>query len=165
MPPSCHARRFPSTCLYPVPRARTPRKFGMRPSFKEHFLSRRAKPVTIRNCVIAVGRWRSGLRRDATSAGRGGEVGRGGGGDRGVGDALRAVGNRAGGPERAAGAACHPASERVSWLGDSLTFRRVTLRARWVVLRARGLMLRARWVSLRARWVRLRARWVTLRAR
>jgi hypothetical protein len=39
------ARRFPSTRLYPVPRARrTPRTCGRCPSFKGHFLSRRAEP-------------------------------------------------------------------------------------------------------------------------
>jgi hypothetical protein len=39
------ARRFPSTRWYPVPRAtRTTRVFGICPSFKDHSLSRRAKP-------------------------------------------------------------------------------------------------------------------------
>jgi hypothetical protein len=39
------ARRFPSTRWYPVPRAtRTTLGFGIRPSFKDHSLSRRAKP-------------------------------------------------------------------------------------------------------------------------
>jgi hypothetical protein len=38
------ARRFPSTRLYPVLTcAQTTREFGIRPSFKEHFLSPRAK--------------------------------------------------------------------------------------------------------------------------
>jgi hypothetical protein len=39
------ARRFPSTRWYPVPEAmRTTLGFGICPSFKGHFLSRRAKP-------------------------------------------------------------------------------------------------------------------------
>jgi hypothetical protein len=39
------ARRLPSTRWYPVPRAtRTTLWFGIRPSFKGHSLSRRAKP-------------------------------------------------------------------------------------------------------------------------
>jgi hypothetical protein len=39
------ARRFPSTRWYPVPGAtRTTLGFGICPSFKGHFLSRRAKP-------------------------------------------------------------------------------------------------------------------------
>jgi hypothetical protein len=39
------ARRFPSTRWYPVPRAtRTTLGFGICPSFKDHSLSRRAKP-------------------------------------------------------------------------------------------------------------------------
>ena len=38
-------RRFPSKGWYPVPRAtRTTLGFGVRPSFKDHSLSRRAKP-------------------------------------------------------------------------------------------------------------------------
>jgi hypothetical protein len=43
------ARRFPSTRWYPVPGVtRTTLGFGIRPSFKNHFLSRRrAKPLTL----------------------------------------------------------------------------------------------------------------------
>jgi hypothetical protein len=43
--PFREARRFPSTRLYPVLRAtRTPRKSGICPSNKDHFLSPRAEP-------------------------------------------------------------------------------------------------------------------------
>jgi hypothetical protein len=54
MRPFRDARRVPSTRLYPVfACTRTPRKFGICPSFRRHFLSPRAKP-TIRNFCIAV---------------------------------------------------------------------------------------------------------------
>jgi hypothetical protein len=47
-PPLRDARRFPSTRWYPVPGTQTPTRtplgFGICPSFKGHFLSRRAKP-------------------------------------------------------------------------------------------------------------------------
>jgi hypothetical protein len=50
------AHRFPSTRWYPLPGAtRTTLGFGICPSFKGHFLSRRAKTqLTTRNFVIAV---------------------------------------------------------------------------------------------------------------
>jgi hypothetical protein len=54
MPPFPHLRRFPSTRLKPVPRAtRTPRKVGLCPWFKEHFVSRRAKPLALRIATLA----------------------------------------------------------------------------------------------------------------
>jgi hypothetical protein len=47
-------RRFPSTRVYPVPGAtRATTGFGIRPSFKGHFLSRRAKPVALRFATFA----------------------------------------------------------------------------------------------------------------
>jgi hypothetical protein len=51
--PFRYARRFPSPGS--VQRAtRSTRKFGRCPPFKDHFLSPRAKPFTIRNFCIAV---------------------------------------------------------------------------------------------------------------
>jgi hypothetical protein len=73
------ARRFPSTRWYPVPKAtRTPRKFGICPSFKDHALS----PVPnlnspIRNGFIAVGGGsgqRGARRHPRAHAGAGGHA-------------------------------------------------------------------------------------------
>ena len=57
------AHRFPSTRWYPVPGAtRTTLGFGIRPSFKDPFLSRRAKPLQSLSHLVVLGVLRHGQR-------------------------------------------------------------------------------------------------------
>jgi hypothetical protein len=65
------ARQFPSTRWYPVPRAtRTTLGFGIRPSFKDHSLSRRIKPYTValRFATVALLKGGGGARTGAEGA-------------------------------------------------------------------------------------------------